>query len=198
MDIYEILRYDRTSDHLFKDYINLSLEVRQESIECPKPDMTGEEKDMSIHEYEVKGGIKLGKNESRIAREKNHSQTHFVLILGKLSQRLNLRKTMVCKEYREYIEIADDPEKKILGEHSPNEKTILVSYDMIKDESADPGNTNIAIAPFVTSYARLLLYKYMKSTPLDKTGSSTTILTPSSSFSRREIPKSRLEISLEI
>lgn len=50
----------------------------------------------------------------------------------------------------------------VTGEFSPNHDTVVVCYQLKDEEPADPGNTSIASASFVTSYARLNLYKFIE------------------------------------
>ena len=160
--IYEILHYEEKSSELFKEYINMWLKVKQESSGWPNRDMTAMDKDAYVNEYFDKEGIRLSKS----GIEKNPGKRSIAKLMlnsfwGKLSQRPNLPKTVVCKQPYEYFEIHENLKLKVTGEDRPNDETVIVSYELKNEEDADPGNTNIAIASFVTSYARLHLYKFM-------------------------------------
>ena len=162
LKVYEILHYEQKSSELFKEYINMWLKVKQESSGWPKADMTEIEKQNYIHEYEQKEGIRLSEPEiNKNPGKRSIAKLMLNSFWGKLSQRPNLPKTVVCKQPHEYFEIHDNPNLKVTGEDRPNDETVLVSYELKNEEDADPGNTNIAIASFVTSYARLHLYRFM-------------------------------------
>ena len=81
---------------------------------------------------------------------------------GKLSQRPNLSKTVVCRNYAEYWKIINDDGLSLQGEDFPNDETVIVCYKQKEESECEPGNTSSAISSFVTSYARLHLYKYME------------------------------------
>jgi hypothetical protein len=65
----------------------------------------------------------------------------------------------VCSEYKDYWEVATDAEKLVTGELMINEDCLLVTWEYKEEEKARQGNTSLAIASFVTSYARIELMK---------------------------------------
>lgn len=83
-------------------------------------------------------------------------------VWGKLAQNPNLPQVAVIKDYAEYWKIIGDEKYEVLGEYMPNDETILLNYRLKDAENADPGCTTTAIASFVTSYARLHLYKFIE------------------------------------
>ncbi|MDI9312888.1 MAG: DNA polymerase, partial [Limnohabitans sp.] len=80
---------------------------------------------------------------------------------GKLAQRSNFPKTAICKTYDQFWKILNDDTLEILGEHQVNDDTILLCYKEKDENECNPGNTNIAVSSYVTTYARLHLYKFM-------------------------------------
>ena len=160
--VYEVLHYSQSSSDLFKEYIDAWLKVKQEASGWPSNVQTEEEKDQYLQRYLKREGIALDRDKI----DKNPGKRSIAKLMlnsfwGKLSQRPNLPQTKICKEYHEYWSLVEDEAIEITGEYSPNDDTIFVSYQKRSDEDADPGNTSVAIASMVTSYARLHLYKYM-------------------------------------
>ena len=147
---------------MFRGYINAWLKIKQEASGWPSHCDTDEKKTDYLSRYKEKEGIDLDPQ----SIEHNPGKRSIAKLMlnsfwGKLSQRPNLPQVRICKEYHEYWELVEDDSIELTGEFSPNPDTIVVSYQLKDDEKADPGNTSIAIASFVTSYARLHLYKYM-------------------------------------
>lgn len=162
-DVYEVLHYNTSSSDLFTGYIDMWLKIKQESSGFPTQNMTGEEMDEYINEYWEKERVKLNKDDIK----KNPGKRSIAKLMlnsfwGKLSQRPNLPRTEICKNYHEYMKLIDDPKVRVLGEYCPNDSTILVSHELVNDEDGSPGNTSIAIASFVTSYGRLHLYSFLE------------------------------------
>lgn len=161
--IFEVLHYKNTSSDMFSGYINSWLKIKQEASGWPTGIETNSQKNDYIQRYKVREGVEL--EEQNI--EHNPGKRSIAKLMlnsfwGKLSQRPNLPQVKICKEYHEYWNLLEDEEIEITGEFAPNPDTMVVSYQLKDDESSDPGNTSIAIASFVTSYARLHLYKYME------------------------------------
>jgi hypothetical protein len=74
------------------------------------------------------------------------------------------------KDYNEAWKLLTNPNIEILGELEINDMLIF-NYRLIDDIKARPGNTSVAIASFVTSYARLKLYEEMEKIENDSPGS---------------------------
>jgi len=157
------LHYDQISDELFKEYIDMWLEIKQEASGFSEQVNTEEEKDAYIKRFHEKENILLDKN----SIIKNSERRFIAKIMlnsfwGKLSQRPNFPKVEICKNYDQYWKIVNDDLVKVLGEYEVNDETIILCYKMIDENDCLTGNTNIAVASFVTTYARLHLYKFME------------------------------------
>ena len=155
MEIYEVLHYNQRSSELFKKYINEWLRIKQQASGWPAWAVTDQQKQQYIDDYLLNEGIQLVWDEI----EHNPGKRSIAKLMlnsfwGKLSQRPNLPQVKICKEYHEYWTLIEDEEIELLGEFSPNPDTMVVSYQLKDDEAADPGNTSIAIASFVTSQPR--------------------------------------------
>ena len=82
---------------------------------------------------------------------------------GKFGQNNNKKTTLYIKDYAEWIKIMCDAKYKVSSVDFSIENTAVVQYS-IEDESFETNNfnTNVVIASFVTTYARLKLFKEMK------------------------------------
>ena len=78
---------------------------------------------------------------------------------GKLGQRSDFVKTVIVTSAKQYEAIIAKNE--IVSQIRVMKDRILVSYRKRQDEKSDPGQTAVAIAAHVTSYARIELYKKM-------------------------------------
>ncbi|MDI9312371.1 MAG: DNA polymerase, partial [Limnohabitans sp.] len=163
MEIYQVLHYENKDDTLFKEYINTWLKVKQEASGWPSWVQTEVEKHQYIQNFETREGIQLDFNNI----QKNPGRRFIAKLMlnsfwGKLAQRPNHVKSVVCHHYAEYWNVINDDKYKVEGEYMPNDSTIILSYKFKDDNDADLGNTSIAISSFVTAYARLELYKIME------------------------------------
>ncbi|MDI9312736.1 MAG: DNA polymerase [Limnohabitans sp.] len=163
LTIIEVLHYENKSDNMFKNYINLWLKEKQEASGWPTWVKTENDKKMYLDSYFKNEGVSL--NPQKI--EKNPGRRFIAKIMlnsfwGKFSQRPNLAKTKICKDFDQYWSIINNDQLTVEGEEQIDENNIILCYKFLNDENAKPGNTNIAISSFVTAYARLHLYYYME------------------------------------
>ena len=80
------------------------------------------------------------------------------LFIGKLAQRANLTKCKLFNDHDAYLNHIYDEELEILGEYMIDENNLMLSYKFKDETLAHEGVQNVAIASFVTSYARIQLY----------------------------------------
>ena len=81
---------------------------------------------------------------------------------GKLAQRPNQSTTTICNEYNDYLKLITDAKIQITGEILVNQNTLIVNHKFIDDCYSNPGKTSVAIASFVTAFARLKLLKELR------------------------------------
>jgi len=81
---------------------------------------------------------------------------------GKLAQRPNLSKTELVSDYATYWALLTDPKKVVTGEIKVNDIALLINWKWKEDHMDTHNNTSVAIASYVTAYARLELYNEMK------------------------------------
>jgi len=80
---------------------------------------------------------------------------------GKLAQRANLPQTDLITTYDDYWKLINDDTLDILGDIMVTDDVVMVTWRHKDNTDSRQGNVSIAIASFVTAYARLELYKLM-------------------------------------
>jgi hypothetical protein len=180
--IYEIRHFEEGTKSLFKGYVAKFLKIKQEASgypkwvekpENPKNDMpkgykrneiislpVGDREDLYIHLYEKGQGILLDKTKiiynpglRAIAKLCLNS------LWGKFGQRTNMGKCEIVTSKDKYLEIINNPTYDNIQWITIAEDKIQISY-IIKDEFVQNDyNTNMAIACFTTSRARMRLYE---------------------------------------
>ena len=81
---------------------------------------------------------------------------------GRFAIRSNLSKTLITDKPHEFFDIVADPTKDVLSVDMLNETTAHVTYN-VKDEMVEEVRTsNIFVAIWTTSQARLRLYSFME------------------------------------
>jgi hypothetical protein len=139
------------------------LKIKQESSGWPAWVKSNEYKMKYVKLYFEKEGIEL--DASKI--EKNDALRFIAKIMlnsfwGKLAQRPNLPQTQVVKDYDTMMGLFTDPQKYVSEAINVDDDTMLITWEYKDDAMAKQSNTNIAVAAFVTAYARLELYKLME------------------------------------
>ena len=163
-EIYLVHDYGtNVADDMFSEYINMWLRIKQQSSDWPSHVKTEEDKIKYIEEYEKKEGVKMVYEEiSRNDGLRTIAKLCLNSFWGKLGQRPNLRRTEAVSSHQRLWELECDDRIKILGKTIVSKKTVLVNYEMAAVEDSNPGNTSPVIASFVTSWARIQLYKLMQ------------------------------------
>ena len=156
----EVYHYARKSDQIFREYINLWLRYKQEADGWPSWVNTEEDKDKYIADFKEREGIELRKDHIKKNPGLRFIAKLFLNTLwGKLAQRPNLVQTTICNTYDDYWKLTEDENITIKGEIMVNEDTLIVNHVQNDEENCKNGNTSLAIAAYVTSWARLRLVK---------------------------------------
>lgn len=161
--VYEIRYWENTTKSLFKEYVKWFLKVKQEASGYPDWVKTDEDKDLYIEQYKKRQGIELTK--TRIEHNpglRAIAKLCLNSLWGKFGQRTNLSRTEIIDSKSAFYDI-------ILNEKYDNvtwielgNNKMEINYS-IKDQFVENDfNTNIAIACFTTSSARLRLYSALK------------------------------------
>ena len=171
IDIYEILHYDRKTDDLFKEYIDVWYKVKAEASGFPANCQTQKDKENYLTDFEKVEGIQLDKEK---VKPNPGLRTTAKLMLnsfwGKLAQRPDLPQTRIIKQYDELWDLINNESIEILGDILIEEQ-MLLSFKYKDPQDARVGNTSVAIAAFVTAYARLKLYEELEKIEASNKGS---------------------------
>ena len=168
---HEILHWSETEMYdpvtkqggLFTQYINTFLKLKQEASGYPPHIKTEQEKDKYIQEYLNHEGILLDK-ESIVKNAGLRSLSKLALnsFYGKFGQRKNMKKTVFIKDIKTLMNTLTDPSKLLMDFHIMNDDVIQVEYPHTEDFEQQSFNTNVTIAAFCTSWARLKLWSVMQ------------------------------------
>ena len=159
VEVYEVLHYENTSYDLFKSIIGKWLKIKQEASGFPEWCDNEDKKIEYINNYKNKMGINL-----EYDKIKYNPGLRFIgkLLInsfyGKFGQRNNLVKTIVVNNYKDYYNLLDNSLIEVKGEILINNNNIIINYNYKDENDAYEGKNNVALAAFVTSYARLKLY----------------------------------------
>ena len=184
--IYEIRYFEEGTKSLFKKYVEKFLKVKQEASGYPdwvklSGDMpkgftkeelsvldTEDRKDLYIHLYEQGQGILLDKSKINYNPGlRAISKLCLNSLWGKFGQRTNLGRCEIIDNKKEFFKIITNPKYHKINWLDIAEDKIQITYS-IKDEYVDNDyNTNMAVACFTTSRARMRLYEEALK-PLDR------------------------------
>ena len=167
-EIFEVYHYEKRSSNLFRKYIDTWLQVKQEASSWPVEKQNDfEYQQRFIELYNEREGILL---DAAKMTERNEGLRFIAKLMlnsfwGKLAQKCNMAQTAYCSTLHDYYSLLQQQTEghiQILGVKAMSQTAFLVSYEMSNLDDCKPGNTNVAIASFVTSYARLHLYKQLE------------------------------------
>ena len=171
VETYEVLHYKDRSDELFKGYIDTFYKIKAEASGYPTHCITEEDKNEYVEKFERMEGISLDKE--KIVQ---NSGLRFIAKLmlnslwGKLGQRPNQPEVRIVKNAYEVHELFNDETIEILGEVLINDM-IQFTFKKKNNELSSPGNTSVAVAAFVTAWARLKLYEELDKIETSNPGS---------------------------
>ena len=152
---YEVWHFDKSTDVLFKGYIRRFMKIKLESSSYDFK--TKEEEvnfkarikdslDIDIEKFEFNAGLR------------SISKLCLNSLWGKFGQKSNMSQTKYVKEVSEFYEILLDDKLDNIKFQFINDDMVQMTYNF-KDQFVDNSkNTNVYIACFTTSHARLMLY----------------------------------------
>ena len=171
IQIHEVLHWKETEMYnpvtkqggLFTQYINTFLKSKQESSGYPQNVKSEEEKQAYIDQYLNHEGILLEKEcIDKNAGLRSLSKLALNSFYGKFGQRTNMKKTLFVKDIKQLMQVLTDPGKLLMDFHIMNDDVIQVEYKNTEDFECQSFNTNVTIAAFCTSWARLKLWSVMQ------------------------------------
>ena len=155
LKVYEVWHFAKSTDTLFKGYIRrfmkIKLEASKYNFKTKEDEASFKAKikdslDINVEKFEFNAGLRS------IAKLCLNS------LWGKFGQRSNMSQTKYVTEVSEFYEILLDDKLDNINFQFINENMVQITYNF-KDQFVDnSNNTNIFVACFTTSHARLMLY----------------------------------------
>lgn len=169
-DIYEVLHWPETDMHeasdkdsgLFTQYINTFLKLKQQASGYPDHVQTAEEKAEYIKNYHEHEGILL--DETLIQKNpglRSISKLALNSFYGKFGQRNNMKKTKFVNDVGVLYNSMLDYSKVLLDFHIMNEDIMMLEFKNSEDFEPLNTSTNVLIAAFCTTWARIKLWSIM-------------------------------------
>ena len=157
--IYKVLHYKKRSNNIFKGYVSTFLKIKQEASGFPAWVSSAADKDKYIKDYEDRQGIKLDKEKIGFnAGLRAIAKLCLNSLWGKFGQRLNMPKNEIISDKNSFNKIMFSDKFTGQAWNMIDDERMEIRYKS-KDEFIDDDyNTNIAVASFTTSHARLRLY----------------------------------------
>ena len=152
---YEVWHFDKSTDDLFKGYIRRFMKIK---LESSKYDFKTKEEEANFKIKIKKSlGIDVEKFEFN-AGLRSISKLCLNSLWGKFGERSNMSRTKYITEVSEFYEILLDDKLDNKNFQFINDDMVQMTYNF-KDRFVDNSkNTNVHIACFTTSHARLMLY----------------------------------------
>ena len=158
-EVYKVLHYKKRSNNLFKGYVSKFLKIKQEA--SGKPDWVKTESDLEkyIKDYEEQQGIKLDKEKIEYnAGLRAIAKLCLNSLWGKFGQRLNMPKNEIITDSNKFHKIMFGDEYTGQSWSMIDDLRMELTYKLKEEYIEDDYNTNIAVASYTTSHARLRLY----------------------------------------
>ena len=163
--IYEVWNFKKRSNNLFKEYVRKFMKIKMESSELKIGEGCTYK---SVDEYrsivKSKLGIELGEIKFNPGM-RSIAKLCLNSLWGKFGQRNNMNKTEYVTEPSEFYKILLDEKIDDLNIHFINEDMVEMTYNLKEQFVDNSKDSNIFIAAFTTSHARMMLYEV-----LDKLG----------------------------
>ena len=171
MKIHEVWHYTETTQYnpvtgeggLFSSYMDTFITQKMEASGFPSDVNTPEEKTEFIQKIEKEEGIKLDPHKI----EKNPGARAVAKLClnnlwGKLGQRSNMAQHTYVRKPYDFFKLLCSDKYDVTECNLINEDCIYLSYKHSNGFEKPPPNTNAVIASYVTSHARLELYRYLE------------------------------------
>ena len=169
--VHEVLHWPETEMYdpqtkkggLFTGYINTFLKLKQQASGFPENVKSEEEKNRYIDKYFNHEGILLERDFiKKNPGLRSLSKLALNSFYGKFGQNTNMRKTEFVTDVGTLYNLFTDPSKQISDFHIMNDNVIEVEFSNTPDFEPQSVNTNVTIASFCTSWARLKLWSVMQ------------------------------------
>ena len=155
LKVYEVWHFAKSTDTLFKGYIRRFMKIK---LESSKYDFKTKEDEASL-KAKIKDSLDINVEKFEFnAGLRSIAKLCLNSLWGKFGQRSNMSQTKYVTDVSEFYEILLDDKLANKNFQFINNNMVQMTYDL-KDQFVDnSNNTNVFIACFTTSHARLMLY----------------------------------------
>ena len=171
LKVYEVWQYDTVTKYdpstgdggLFAQYMNTFMKIKMEASGYPSHCDTDQEKDKYIERVQAHEGITLCPDDiSFNAGRRTVAKLCLNNIWGKFAQTPDITINEFITEPRSFYHLLSDDGFEVSDVHHVNDDCLYVSYKKSKEFQTPALNTNVIIASYVTTHARLELYSYLE------------------------------------
>jgi len=169
LEISEVYHYTQwmdgsnAEDSLFAPYVDTFLKLKAESSGWPPNVITNEQKADYIAQFYAKECVQLdADNVKHNAGMRQVSKLALNSFWGRFGMRNDMMKTLYFTSCVEYLKFVHDKANVIHHITAVSEDMVLTQYKKEQGSVDVPKNTNVIIACFTTTWARLTLYEYIE------------------------------------
>ena len=160
VQIYEIWYWPNRSKELFRGYIRNFLKTKQESTGYPSWAKSDQDKDEYVEGYFKKEQVRL--DSSKICKNPGLRKIAKLLLntlWGRFGMNLNKSRIEILTSRENWFKMLANESYKIHDVQDANPEILQVVYSERSDMHIGGNQTNVPIAAFVTSYARVKLFR---------------------------------------
>ncbi|XP_072050213.1 uncharacterized protein [Amphiura filiformis] len=161
--IHQVWHFKNKSRDLFKRYISTFLRYKQESGGYPKDCVTDKEREDYVSDYLQHQGIALRPDKIKVNPGlRATSKMCLNSLYGKFGQRNNLPSKRYVENIGQLWYHLDSPEYEVHDVRFISDDCAQLHFTKANEFVLPSKHTNVVIAAWTTSLARLQLYKYLK------------------------------------
>ncbi|KAK3741844.1 hypothetical protein QZH41_006689 [Actinostola sp. cb2023] len=161
LDVYEVWHYPQTSTDLFGGYVRTYLRLKQEASGWPSWCHTEEDRQRYLDEYEEHEGIRLEHVELNPGL-RSLAKLTLNSLWGKFGQNPHLPVTEYVDHPKRFAELMFGPKTEVKHLLLIHEDLVQMQYDKVDDFMRESSFASVVHPAFVTSLARLKLYRCLE------------------------------------
>lgn len=159
--VREVHHFAKQKTGLFAEYVNTFLKVKEQASGWPKSNMSDEEKRDHVNDYARRENISLDIDKIEY-NPGLRVTTKLILnaLWGKFGQRGNMPQSQICMINKDFYRVVLNDRFEVTGffRCPSNQQVVELIYEEKEFTAKEPKNTNVYVASFTTSIARLKLY----------------------------------------
>ncbi|VDK59201.1 unnamed protein product [Anisakis simplex] len=161
--IFEVWQFDQFSNTLFEGYVNKFVALKVENSGFPQSVVTDQQKKDYATRYREQQGIEINLEKVNTNPGLRYiAKLSLNSLYGKFGQSNTLSEIKYAQNVQELTKLVTDPTFEVEDLTAVSDEMIRVSMHKKDDYVIESPISNVAIAAFVTCYARLRLYHFME------------------------------------